>query len=368
METRTQAIKEFSIDMSREQLIAVNQAFIPHKKDFIRMSLVESNIIFEGIDTANQIKITIGNESVRDEYVGIQFFISKFVLDKLESTMQDKVKLSFQHDGSVWHTLIVDIKGDKIQIGLPIFDETIDTGYTAEAEETINAEALAEALRCVEASVVPHSETLACVEFNKTIQFGSSASLSIYNKPVLKTLKTKIAEDFRRYVNNLCKIGTNITIMNAKNTAGSSVVVFKCENVEYISILPAHRLPDITNIVTGKVSEFKVQIAELKEALERLSIPLMGNDAETIMIAEGNHLSIQVYDIQNRLSYAKVDITETDGDDHARVNVNIKSLINIISVFENDTKAQFGINKNKEVMALVLEDSKQKTYLVSNID
>lgn len=367
METRTQELTELSVEMSREQLVAVNQAFVPHKKDFIRISFIESNIIFEGVDTANGIKITIGNESVRDEFVGISFFVSKFVFEKLESTMQDKVKLTFKFDGQVWHTLFAEVKGDTLQIGLPIFDEVIDNEYETEQSESIATDTLAEALKCVEASVVPMSETLACMELGKELSFGSSASLAIYNKLELN-MQTKIAEDFRKYVANMCKLGSTITIENGKTATGKHIIAFRCENVEYISNRPAHQLPDMTQLVTGGIAEFKVQISELKESLERLSIPLMGADAEVVMVVEGDHLTISVYDIQHRLSTSKVGITDTAGEAHARASVNIKALLSVISVLEKEASVKYGTNSDNEVTALVFDDSKQRTYLVTNIE
>lgn len=361
-------LKELQVEITKDQLLALNKAFIPHKKDFVKMSFVDSNIVFEGIDQANTTKITIGNESVKPEYIGISFFISKAIFAKLEEVMGEKAKFIFEFDGQIWHTLKVEIKGDTLQIGLPIFDEVIITGYEVITQEQVSAETIVEALRCVEASVVPNSEVLACMEIGKKVTFGSSQSIATYNKQVMQTLETKITEDFRKYLANLCKIGDMITIINGKSTDGKSIVVLKCENVEYMSILSAHRLPNMENLVTGSLSKFKIQIAELQDSLARLAIPLMDEDAEIVMVVEGTNLVLSVYDLQHRHSGSKVAIVEATGEQHARASVNIKALTSVISVLENDTEVQYGTNPENEVTALIFDDSKQRTYLVTNIE
>lgn len=224
---------EFVIEVTKDQLSAVGKAFVPFKKDDIRLSFTQNNIVFETSELGHTGKIVLGSESVTTDMLSISFFVSKSVLAKIESVMQETARLKFTQDGNgTWTALSVDIKGDDINVGLPIFDEDIDSAYTKESEESIDSEKLATALKAVECSVIPQGEILACLTLGTELTFGSNKSICVVSD-MLKNIQVKVSEDFRKHLANLTKIGNSIQIILGKGTHSNDVVVFKVENVEY---------------------------------------------------------------------------------------------------------------------------------------
>lgn len=364
---RATELKEIVVEVTKDQLSAVGKAFLPFKKDFIKLSFVESNLVFETSELGHTGKITLGNESVRDEFVGVSFFVSKSVIAKIEAVMQETAKLRFKNDGEVWMEMVAEVKGDNINIGLPIFEEAINTTYTKLKEETIDSEIIVEALKNAEYSVVPNSETLACVEIGKQLTFGSSQSIVVIDN-ILQDLTLKVAEDFRKHITNIAKLGDKTTFIQAQNEKEQPFVVVRVENVEYKTAQAPHRLPDMSKLVQGKQAKFKIDIPTLQESLARISIPLMDADAEMIMTIKRDKLELSIFDIQHRHSGSSIQVVVDEAQDNPRANVNIKAIMSVANGLNADTTITIGTNTNGDVTALVLEDSKQKTYLATNIE
>lgn len=358
---------EFTITVTKDQLSAVGKAFIPFKKDDIRLSFIKDNIVFETSELGHTGKITLGSDSVKEEMLDISFFVSKSVLAKVESVMQESARLKFTQDGNgTWTAMSVDIGGsDDINIGLPIFEEEIDTAYTKESDESIDSEKLASALKAVECSVIPQGEILACLSLGTELTFGSNKSICVASN-MLKNIQVKVSDDFRKHIANLTKIGTSVQVILGKGTRSNDVVVFKAENVEYKTALAPHRIPDMSRFATSKQCEFSIDIQALQDSITRISIPLMDADAPLIAKLNNGQLELSVFDIQGRHSGSKVPVTTSDTE--GRICVQIKSLASVLTPLESTTKITASTNQEGDVVAIILEDSNIKTYLATSIE
>lgn len=358
--------REIEIEVTKDQLVQLGKAFTPFKKDEIRISFAHSNIVFETSDLAHTGRITFGSESVKDEYIGTEFFVSKGVLAKIESVMQETAKLVFIADDSdTWTAMHVTIKGDKIDIGLPIFEEIIDNAYTPVETESINAEKLATALKSAECAVISQGETLAHLSIEKELTFGSNKAITIVHN-MLENISVKVSEDFRKHLLNLTKLGESIEFIKAKDSRDADVIVAKTENIEYKTPLSTHRLPDLSKLATRTNAVFKVDIPTLQESLARISIPLMDSDATLTLKISKEQLELSVFDLQGRYSGSKIPISSDTED--ARVGVMIKTLMSVLPSLDATTSITLGANDNGNTTALVFEDSKQKTYMAVSVE
>lgn len=359
-------MNEFSITVTKDQLAQVGKAFAPFKKDDIRLSFAKSNLVFETSELAHTGRITLGNESVKDEYLDTAFFVSKGVLAKIEAVMQETATIKFTADDKgIWTAMSVAIKGNEINAGLPIFEELIDNAYTEQQSEGIDAERLANALKAVESAVIPQSETLACMQLSKELTFGSTKSICIVSN-FLQNLTIKVSEDFRRHLANATKLGSQVLLVLAKDSRDRDCVVVKVENVEYKTPLAPHRLPDMSRLVQGQQFTAQVDTQTIQESIRCLSIPLMDADAELIIKLADNTLDLSIFDISGRYSGSKVPVTTSDTE--GRVAVQIKSLASVLSPLEASAKLIAGTNSDNDVTVLVLEDSSKKIYLATNVE
>lgn len=355
-------LSEIKVEVSRDQLSAVLKAMSPFRgEDNIRLTFIPSNLVFEAEELGVTGKITIGNESVTDDMVGTQMFLSKGVLNQIYSNMPNTSTFVFKNDGNTWSEFTVNIAGDLINIGLPIFDKVINTDYTPAKSETILSEVFDRALGRVEASLVSNSSPLGCVHISKQLKFGSGRSLSIYRE-LAKEIDVKVSPDFRRYMSAIFKVGGNTEVIVTED--GS--VVFKSENVEYKTSPVSHTIPDLSSILDPEsVSEFICGLENLKASLNRLAIPLAGSDMSVTLSITGDKLKLEVFDLQGRKSESEIALVSYKGEGTCRVSIN--DLRQVIGVMEQDAVIKLRKADDDEVVMLELSDKLQDLYLSTEV-
>lgn len=356
--------RQVALELSKDQLSNILKCVAPFRdEENVKISFAGSNAIFEVESMGNTGKITIGSESITPEHADVEFFIAKQILASVYQNMPNACKFIFYHDGETWASASVNIAGDDINLGLPIFDKEIRTDFTLTDSEDMLSEKLAEALKRTEVSNIQSGAPAGAIEVGKELVSGTSLSVSRYKK-LLKNLHLKVSPSFRPHLNQICKFGGMVKI----GVTDNNEAVFISENVEYKTGLLPHGIPDLEQILAGQNSRFRVGIQHLIDALSRLSIPLMGEDAELYITAEDKNIKLEIFDIQNRKSESVLRAVDLEGGGKAMVNIN--SLKQVASAFDDDAIISFRVAEGDDeaVVALVIEDDLQIAYLQANIN
>lgn len=372
---------EISVDITKEQLSAMLQAMSPFKvSDTIKLSFIDSNIVLEAEESGTTGRITVGNETVQSSAIGNSIWVSKSVLSQIAQYMPNVSTFIFKNDDDVWTEMQINLGGDEINIGLPIFDKEIDNDYVIKESELIDTELFDKALTRACSALVKGSVPMGCIEIGNTLRFGASVAFSEVSR-VTQEILVKVKPEMQGFLHNICKVGSEMQIIITEDNK----VVFKVENVEYKTDFVNHMIPDITLVdeftedsedpedgaIIKASSEFVCNISDLKQSLNRLSIPLGEGSASITLNVEDAKLRMEVFDLQGRKSESIIDIKATDknnvGDEICRI-IDIGWLQQIISVMEQSTTVRFCKRNSSDYNEILMfEDSVQKTYVTTEV-
>lgn len=356
-------VNAFSLELTKEQLELVLKALSPFKTDDnIRFSIVEDNVIFEAEDLGNTAKITVGTADIPSDVIGTGIFLSKAVLQKIFENMDGVIKLHFVKKGDEWSEIEVNISGDHINIGLPIYTKELNTDYKPEKGATaiLNAEVFGNIITRTEVAMLRNSHILGSIDMAKTYVCGSSTCISIYKELFNNDLELHISPSFKPYMANLPRLGESIEVIKADE----GKVVFKVGPVEYKTYSVAHRIPDPEAELQGSRVKFRAGLGNLRKACARLSIPLIANTSLYLSV-QGNNLNLKVYDVQNRVSESNIQLSSVEGED-AEIQVPLFEFADIIKVHNDDAVISFEV-ADDILAALKVDDDKQTTVLASTI-
>lgn len=362
------ASSEIVIEFSKDQIQAVLKMLSPFRgEEMVLLRFEKDNIIFEIEQMGNTGKITLGSESVKPEYIGKRIFIKVDVLHKIHGNMPNVCEVRFKHDGEAWYELSLTLDGDNINIGLPIFDKDIDTAYVAGERETVLSEVFEDALRRTNSAMVSGASIIGFFKIGKSVVSGTDVSLAIYNG-VFNKIESIVSPGFRPFLNNICKISGNVTMI--KDKEGSNVI-FQSENVEYKTYCIQSSFnpeEDIKEYAKEVVAKFNAGLESVRNSCSRLSIPLT-EDTELFIDVGGSNSQplMKVFDIQNRMSNSKITITAQEGEGSARVSIGKFS--QCISQFKDVMTVAFHSDgESKDIVsALSMEDDKFKVFLLATI-
>lgn len=356
-----------SFSLSRDQLKSVLNMVAPFtSEENIRLTLnpTQGVIVTEIEELGVTGKLSLGTTSIAGlSEDGLKFFVTKSSLNKIHSVSPEQVGFNVKDDLS---EVAVNIGGDLINLGLPIFEKEISTDYEAIKKEAILSEHLLDMLKRATCSDVKASVPRNTMEIGGNITFASMASVSVVSGG-FKDMCEYVSPRFAKFIESICRFGQSVTM----SSTDAGEVVFTCDNVEYKTPSSKETLKSPETVIGGKTLQAKVSRQALEIVCQRLSIPLSIDNNVTISKSpdKDNEILLEVVDIQGRRSFSKIQAPAgVIGD--STLAIKLPNLQQALAVMDDDIELLFrsSLDDDSENIVLQLNDSKQSTYLIAEID
>lgn len=367
MAKKTDSVNEFNLTLTKEQLGQILRAISPFRsEEYVKLSFVTDNIVVETDDIGVTGKIILGNANITDSMVGISLFLNKSLLNSLNGNITDACTITFKNDGEIWSEATVEIQGDKINVGLPMFEKEINTSWESTGkEESILSEFVDKAITLTGSAIFKDVTTMGSIVLGKEFITGTEVTQAFYKK-FFKNLEVYISPIFKPFLHNLTRLGATIHVIDAGDT-----VVFKTENVEYKTMKLSNKL-DVKAILAGYeenlICKFRLSSTNLLNSLNRLSIPLFGADTNLFMKVVGDKLIVEILDIQNRKSKSEIAIVGNDKED-IMAQVSIHQMAQVLSSFVEADITLLGDSDTPDTpVCIKVEDETHTIYLMAQID
>lgn len=355
----------FSLELSKDQLGQIIKSLSPFRTDSnIRMTITKNGSVYEAEELGNTAKITIdGGTDLLTDFHGTQIFLSKPVLAKIHDNMETVAMFNFVKNGDDWTDLVVEISGDSLNIGLPIYTKEINTEYKGtEERQEIGSELLATAIRRTDVAMVRNSPSQGAVVIGETLICGSKSAISKFSGVLKDGMEIKIAPAFKDTLMHLTKLGDKISIIKTDDNK----VVFSTGNIEYKTFLVNDVVADPETVLNGSAVKFRAGIENIITACKRLAIPLDGDSPLTINV-KGDSIELQVFDIQNRMSKSEIPLVGKKEGGEETISVSLDAFMGIISVMSPESEISFEKDATDLIIAIKVSDEKQVTVLASTV-
>lgn len=356
-----------NFSFSRDQLKSILSMVTPFtSEENIRLTLnpTKGSIIVEIEELGITGKLVLGTTSIAGvSEDGLKFFVSKSALNKIHSVSPEQVGFEVKDDLSA---VTVNIGGDLINLGLPIFEKEISTDYDVVKKEVILSETLMDMLKRATCSDVKSSVVRNTMEIGGNITFASMASVTVVSGG-FRDICEYVSPRFSKFIESICRFGQSVTMSSTE----SGEVVFTCENVEYKTPSSKETLKSPEDVIGGKKLSARVSRQALEVVCQRLSIPLSIESNVTISKSEDrqDELILEVVDIQGRRSFSKIQSPSgIEGD--SSIVIKLPNLQQALAVMDEEITLQFrsDLSDDSTNIVLQLNDSKQSTYLIAEID